>query len=160
MQSDISLAVGAGTRRMTYAELADVRGISAASAERLARRRRWARQAGNDGVVRVLVPVAEAQKSSRRTTPVRIRTSARTSGGISAPDIRTYERAIELLGQQLERERGRADYAEERAAHAEQHAEAERARIDELQAGLVAERQRVIAILTGPRRPWWRRWFR
>jgi hypothetical protein len=53
--SDITLAVGNGARRMTYAELANVRGISAASAERLVRRRRWPRQTGNDGIVRVLV---------------------------------------------------------------------------------------------------------
>jgi len=41
--SDISLAVGGGVRRMTYAELAAVTGISAISAERLVRRRRWQR---------------------------------------------------------------------------------------------------------------------
>ena len=55
MASDISLAVGDGARRMTYAELAAVRGTSQASAERLVRRRGWPRQVGNDGVVRVLV---------------------------------------------------------------------------------------------------------
>ena len=54
--SDISLAVGDGTRRMTYAELAAVRGIS----ETLVRRRKWLKQIGNDGVVRVLVPSDEA----------------------------------------------------------------------------------------------------
>ena len=46
--SDIMLAVGDGARRMTYAELAAVRGISALSAGRLVRRRRWPRQVGND----------------------------------------------------------------------------------------------------------------
>jgi hypothetical protein len=60
---DFSLAVGDGARRMTYAELAVVRGISALSAERLVRRR-WPRQTGNDGVVRVLVPLTEARKAS------------------------------------------------------------------------------------------------
>jgi len=48
MASDITLAVGDGARRMTYAELAQARGISLASARRLARRHGWARQAGND----------------------------------------------------------------------------------------------------------------
>ena len=62
MASDISLAVGGGARRMTYAELAAVRGISALSAERLVRRHQWPRQTGNDGVVRVLVPLTEARK--------------------------------------------------------------------------------------------------
>jgi hypothetical protein len=41
MASDISLAVGDGARRMTYAELATVRGISPASAKRLTQRHRW-----------------------------------------------------------------------------------------------------------------------
>ena len=58
--SDISLAVGDGTRRMTYAELAAVRGISKHAAETLVRRRKWLKQIGNDGVVRVLVPSDEA----------------------------------------------------------------------------------------------------
>ena len=39
MASDITLAVGDGARRMTYAELAAVRGTLQPSAERLARRR-------------------------------------------------------------------------------------------------------------------------
>ena len=39
--SDITLTVGDGARRMTYAELAAVRGTSQASAERLVRRRGW-----------------------------------------------------------------------------------------------------------------------
>ena len=41
---------------VTKAELANVRGISVESAERLIRRQRWRRQPGNDGRVRVLVP--------------------------------------------------------------------------------------------------------
>jgi hypothetical protein len=52
MASDISLAVGDGARRMTYAELAAVRGISLPSARRLVLRHHWPRQAGNDGIVR------------------------------------------------------------------------------------------------------------
>src|SRR5215472_15602211 len=62
--SDISLAVGDGARRMTYAELATVRGISALSAERLVRRRHWPRQVGNDGVVCILVPLTEVCKTA------------------------------------------------------------------------------------------------
>jgi hypothetical protein len=61
--SDISLAVGDGSRRMTYAELAQARGISLASARRLARRHAWGRQAGNDGVIRVTVPLPALQKA-------------------------------------------------------------------------------------------------
>jgi hypothetical protein len=42
--SEIALAVGNGTRRMTYAELAAVRGTSLASARRLVRHHHWPRQ--------------------------------------------------------------------------------------------------------------------
>ena len=59
---DISLAVGDDARRMTYAELAAVRGISVPSARRLVLRHRWPRQAGNDGIVRVTVPLAALEK--------------------------------------------------------------------------------------------------
>jgi hypothetical protein len=41
---------------MTYAEIARLRGISKASAERLVFRRHWRRQQGNDRTLRVLVP--------------------------------------------------------------------------------------------------------
>ena len=68
MASDISLAVGDGARRMTYAELAAVRGTSQASAVRLVRRHRWPRQAGNDGVVRVTVPLPFVRKSEKSAT--------------------------------------------------------------------------------------------
>jgi len=59
---DFSLAVGDGARRMTYAELAAVRGISPASAKRLAQRHRWGRQVGNDRITRVTVPLAFLEK--------------------------------------------------------------------------------------------------
>lgn len=62
MASDISLAVGDGARRMTYAELATVRGISLASARRLVLRHHWPRQTGNDSVVRVTVPLEALNK--------------------------------------------------------------------------------------------------
>ena len=62
---DISLAVGDGSHRMTYAELADARGISLASARRLARRHHWHRQAGNDGIIRVTVPLGLLRAAPR-----------------------------------------------------------------------------------------------
>ena len=41
---------------MSYAELGRLRGTSAASAKRFANRKRWRKQPGNDGTVRVAVP--------------------------------------------------------------------------------------------------------
>src|SRR5262249_55957671 len=88
-----TLAVGDGARRMTYAELAAVRGISRLSAQRLVRRKNWPRQVGNDGVVRVLVPLTEARKvaSTRR-----VASSGRPPPKVAAecPEIRGIIREI------------------------------------------------------------------
>lgn len=122
MASDnISLAA----RRLTYAELGAVRGTSTASAERLVRRRGWQRTLGNDGIVRVTVPLEEArpakQKASVTPRTVTPRTSSqtvtpRTSGADVMPrtSAEAFASAIDLLAQQLERERSRADRAEAR----------------------------------------------
>ena len=48
---------------MTYRELGKARGISVASAARLAFRKGWQRQPGNDGAARVAVPIGEDQPS-------------------------------------------------------------------------------------------------
>ena len=50
---------GGETRWLSYGELAKARGISKASATRLAFRRKWPRQVSNDGGARVAVPVTE-----------------------------------------------------------------------------------------------------
>jgi hypothetical protein len=52
--------VGDDVRWLSYGELGQARGISTASAIRLVFRRKWRRQDGNDGTVRVAVPVEEA----------------------------------------------------------------------------------------------------
>ena len=46
-------------RWLTYDELAKLRGITKASAERLVLRNRWRRQRDNQRVVRILVPLGE-----------------------------------------------------------------------------------------------------
>jgi hypothetical protein len=125
-----------------------------ASAMRLVRRKNWARQTGNDGVVRILVPLPAAGDRKQRKALLRGTTGAdkhavrgersRTSNRTSGPDkrrtIEALENAIVTLREQLARSEGRAD---------------------KLQAELTEERRRLIAILTGPARvPWWRRLFR
>jgi hypothetical protein len=52
--------IGDDVRWLSYSELGQARGISTASAIRLVFRRKWRRQDGNDGTVRVAVPVDEA----------------------------------------------------------------------------------------------------
>jgi hypothetical protein len=172
--SDISLAVGDGVRRMTYVELAAVRGTSLAAARRLVLRHRWPRQVGNDGVVRVSVPLTEIKKPAKAkamragvshpTTSAVSDLTVTTTAALDPPTdpavtltdslVVTLSHAVETLREQLERERTRADHAEHRI-------EEELARVDALYAALGEERRRVIAILTDQRaRPWWRRWFR
>jgi hypothetical protein len=103
---------------MSYAELGRLRGISAASAKRLSNRRRWRKQAGNDGTTRVGVPVSAVVPRETRPEDV--------SGDVSpfqAKALAALEGAVTVLHEQLDRaEAGRAD-ASARADRAEQHAE-------------------------------------
>jgi len=107
--SDISLAVDDGARRMTYAELAEVRGISLSSARRLVLRHRWPRQRGNDGVVRVIVPLTALAKSAETagfhvtaTDP----TTSHATDAVSPPAVTTTDPmtviAIDILSQAVE----------------------------------------------------------
>ena len=145
MPSDISLAVGDGARRMTYAELAAVRGISLPSARRLVLRHHWPRQAGNDGVVRVIVPLGQVRTVPRTTSPKAPETIGFPGPGpAQAMAHGTDPRAATGgpgtgLG---------SDSALARAVetHREQLGIANR-RIDELQTALAEERRRVIEIL-------------
>ncbi len=111
------------TRWMTYAELGQARGINAASARRLAYRRKWRRQAGNDGTARVAVPVDEA---ARRTGRVE------QDADVFDRLVSGLETALATLRVQLERERGRADQAEEATARDALRLEQAEARIAKL----------------------------
>jgi hypothetical protein len=52
----------ADTRWVSYTELAKARGISRESAIRIARRRKWPKREGNDGTIRVAVPLTDLTK--------------------------------------------------------------------------------------------------
>jgi hypothetical protein len=60
---DLSLAVGDGTRRMSYVELAAARGISLPAARRLVLRHKWPKHTANDGTVRVSMDLRLHQRS-------------------------------------------------------------------------------------------------
>ena len=182
MASDISLAVGDGARRMTYAELAESRRISVSSAERLVRRKHWRRQVGNDGVVRILVPLDETQNPKEGADPdngesIRTtRSTIRISDDVRAT-IRTLETAVRTLGEQLEvantslvAERQRVDALQVVLTEERRRVEDGRKRIDELHVDLAdavtaeriaaGEASALRVIVDGLRaRPWWRRWF-
>ena len=161
--SDITLAVGDGARRMTYAELAQARSISLASARRLARRHHWSRQVGNDGVVRITVPLGQVRTGPRPNLEKVTETMGFAGLGQTevlshGTDPRTAESGP---GTGLGSGPGTTDpLAQAVEALREQLGIANR-RIDELQAALTAERRRVIEILTeSAYRSWWRRLFR
>src|SRR3954470_1627215 len=64
------------TRRLTYGELAAARGVTVATARRMATRYKWPKQMGNDGLARVSVPEAA----------LRANTPAKVSGTEAAPE--------------------------------------------------------------------------
>lgn len=150
--------VGGDSRWMTYAELAQARGIKEPAAVRLVQRRGWERQPGNDGAARIAVPVSELRFS--RAVPPAVM--------LVAPDSRDMDALI--------RERQRADTAEARAHRAETEQTALQARLDHTErdrdqarqeretarveaAGAIGEARALREALDEARRPAWRRWL-
>ena len=113
---------------MSYAELGQARGTSAASAKRFANRKRWRKLAGNDGTVRVAVPAGGTvpRETATGTVP--------DLSHLLAEANKRADSAIALahkLGAQLADAGERADRAEKATAD-------ERARIDRMAQELIA----------------------
>jgi hypothetical protein len=102
-------------RWMTHAELAATRGISTASAIKLALRNGWRKQRDNRGTLRCLVPAAfiGLTQGGRADTRADARMVSRADDGadLSAAII-TLRDAVTMLGDQLSHERMRADTAQ------------------------------------------------
>ena len=118
-------------RWLTYAELGQARGISTASATRLAFRRKWRRQHGNDGAARVAVPVGEDRPADD---------DRMTKQGDVTPVIRVLEAAVTSLTERAEAADRRADQAEARADRAETRADQAFALAQQYVAELASER--------------------
>jgi hypothetical protein len=171
----------ADTRWMTYAELAEGLGIGLDSAKNLARRKRWGRQRGNDGLARIGVPSEVLDRRPKpmppvaADAPVNAPIDAPTSPPIDGPtdgpstlDIlhRHIERLeVELAAQRAEREamRERSEGLTSRLIEAEKEASAApvlRESVEALKAALHSERllrDELRRELDLARRPWWRR---
>jgi hypothetical protein len=113
---DISLAVDAGVRWMSYADIAAARGVSVASITRMVRRKKWRRQPGNGPAILVAVPLAELARTNRRTKtalPGQAAPPLPGQKGSPSPDIasiaRGFEAALGVLSEQLTAERARGD---------------------------------------------------
>jgi hypothetical protein len=130
---------------LTYAQLGEALGITPASANKLARRRRWPRSPGNDGKVRVSVPEeALVRKDSPTDVPQDV-PPARLPDNL----IMALEAHVTTLKEQLAASEGRLA-----ASMAE--LTAERARADRAISAFADLAERLDA-LAASRRPWWRR---
>lgn len=155
-------------RWMTYQALAEALGIGADSARNLVRRKRWARQTGNDGLARIGVPEDHLETHDRGTDgpsdiPSDGATDAPADGGI-VPALEAHVASLQAEVQRLaisaaeqradiEHERNRATVlADElvvvraKLADVEAERDTERAQAGQvavLQAVLEIERQRL-----------------
>ena len=157
-----------GGRWLTYREAAAELGLSSPEAVRsLARRRGWSRRSPNaiGDPARVFLPTG----ADRRSLPAQ---TAATTGADRPPTIerpssdspetvpidQTDDRTV-VLAVEVKLLRDRIADKDTHLADLRQRLDVADRRIDELQAALSMERRRVIELLTGDRRPWWRRWF-
>jgi hypothetical protein len=124
-------------RWMTCAELAKVRGISAASATQLVIRQNWRRRGGNDRTARVAVPIGEIMPKTNTPRMIGV-----TSGGDIARVIAALEGALAELHDRAESTEKRLDQAEIRAAEAGRRADRGEARVLAAEAEATASRER------------------
>lgn len=111
-------------RWMTYREIAQALGVTLRAAEARARRGRWRRQQGNNGVARVEVPVGALDPATR---PPRRRaegeheyaTKPPTVGAVLEELRAAHGRLVEELKQRVEAAEARASAANRRAEVAE-----------------------------------------
>jgi hypothetical protein len=137
--------VGTGdVRWMTYAELGQARGISTASATRLAFRRKWRRQGGNDKTARVAVPIGETMPKPDKPTVIGVMSGV-MSGDDIARAIGALESALTELHDRAESAEKRTDKAEIRATEAERRADRAETRAMAAEAQAMALRERADA---------------
>jgi len=104
------------TVHLTYKEIAERLGTQIDSVRKLARRRRWQKLKGNDGELRIAVPVDyfDAQASNRTPNREPDREGDREHDQVGALAlIRELETRIEGLKLLVDAERRRADAAEQ-----------------------------------------------
>lgn len=145
---------------MTYHELAEAHGITLDSARRLARKKRWAKVPGNDGLARVAVPDDEAGPRDRPQASPKARPKAEGATALQeirdallAEVARLRDERVALQASLVD-ERRRADFAEAGRDAARAEAEAVVAEVKERLDEIRADRDRWHALAT---RPWWKR---
>ena len=118
-------------RWLTYDELAELRGIDRASARRLTTRLKWPRRPGNDGTVRILVPLRHLRPPRRSADrPAGIAPFEAALAALReahASETATLRDTVEGLRGTIARAEHRAQYAEAKATEAEVKTQAARA---------------------------------
>jgi len=141
---------------MTLKELAASRRISVPSAARLMRRRKWRRQPGNDGHIRVWVPTGEQEPKADDRADIRPDVSADSSSDVIADIradaladvhasimefVRPLQDAIAVLEVQLTEANTRAARAEQAVTNERVRADVLRDRLETLQSELAAAQE-------------------
>ena len=134
---------------LTYREAADALGLPSPAAAKLrAKRGRWPKRQGNDGMVRIQIPEG--------TTPHRPRIDPATPKADdlgSTPDRSQIDMALQALREQL-------SAAGEREQRLIADLAAERERADKAIAAFASLADRLDALAAERARPWWRRFRR
>ena len=146
---DSRLDIDNAARWMTFAELAKARGISKDSAVTLIRRHGWRRQRDNQGHVIALVPLTWASPEVDSQPDIQADNPPDSQGHKAAFDA-ALAAVREAKDGEITAWRGRAEAAEARAGAAESRAEGlaverdrERARADTAEQQLTTERMRI-----------------
>jgi hypothetical protein len=128
------------TKPLTYAELAEALGITPASAKRLAIRRGWPKQLGNDGKARVMVPLERLERpvSDDDTSEATGEAASDSTGDDTSGDTRDARALIAFLEARVTDLQSEAKEA--RATIADLTGKA--GRVDVLEALLEAEKRR------------------
>jgi len=116
-------------RWMSYRELSQARGTSVHAAVVLTRRRKWPRQNGNDGTVRVLVPEGYDQPAGASEVVEKTDTEA----------LAAFRLAVDRLAEAYAEARA---MAQQQIKQAQDEALALRGRVEELEGIRDAERRR------------------
>lgn len=96
------------TRTVTIAELADARAITRKAARALVTRRRWTKRTGNDGTLRVDVPVGELEATEATVGHPKDHPSDRPKD-VPSDVLTNALTALARAEASLEAERGRTD---------------------------------------------------
>jgi hypothetical protein len=173
------------TRHLTYAELGEALGISAASAKRLAIRRGWPKQPGNDGKARVSVPAERLQVERKATSDEASEAAGDATGVVTSAVTGDITSVMEALSRHVQRLEWALEKAEAERDKAQGERDCERAHastlaaeaatagalrttVEALKAALDAEkvrlaeirqdRDRLVTLATARRSwlPWWR----